>query len=88
MIAFYYVTKQMPVSLLILFQSNYWLLSPQYGKNEELFEIRYLWRRNQRLAVAIRGRWRKDLEPVFSTAKREDFDFYLRLTWGFSDREL
>ena len=64
-----------------------WLLSPQYGKNEELFEIRYLWRRNQRLAVDIRGRWRKDLEPVFSTVKREDFDFYLRFTWGFSDRE-
>ncbi len=65
-----------------------WLLSPQYGKNEELFEIRYQWRRNQRLAVDIRGRWRKDLEPVFSTVKRQDFDFYLRFTWGFSDREL
>jgi hypothetical protein len=64
-----------------------WLLSPQYGKNEELFEIRYLWRRNQRLAVDIRGRWRKDLEQILDTGKREEFDFYLRFTWGFSDRE-
>jgi hypothetical protein len=62
-----------------------WLLSPQYGKNEELFEIRYLWRRNQRLAVDIRGRWRKDLEQILDTGKREEFDFYLRFTWGFSD---
>jgi hypothetical protein len=64
-----------------------WLLSPQYGKNEELFEMRYLWRRNQRLAVDIRGRWRKDLEQILDTGKREEFDFYLRFTWGFSDRE-
>jgi len=52
-----------------------------------LFEIRYLWRRNQRLAVDIRGRWRKDLEPVFNNVKRQDFDFYLRFTWGFSNKE-
>jgi hypothetical protein len=63
-----------------------WLLSPQCGKNEELFEIRYLWRRNQRLAVDIRGRWRKNLKPVLNIANQEEFDFYLRFTWGFSDR--
>jgi hypothetical protein len=63
-----------------------WLLSPQYGKNEKLLEIRYMWRRNQRLAVDIRGRWRKDMKPIFNTVKREEFDFYLRLTWGFSNR--
>ncbi len=64
-----------------------WLLSPQYGKNEKLFEIRYLWRRNQRLAVDIRGRWRKELQPIFNSIKRDEFDFYLRFTWGFSNRE-
>ncbi len=63
-----------------------WLLSPQYGKNEELFEIRYMWRRNQRIAVDIRGRWRKDIEPVFNTTLPEEFDFYIRLTWGFKGR--
>ena len=64
-----------------------WLLSPQYGKNEKLFEIRYMWRRNQRLAVDIRGRWRRGMEPIFNNIKPEEFDFYLRLTWGFSGRE-
>lgn len=64
-----------------------WLLSPQYGKNEKLFEIRYLWRRNQRHAVDIRGRWRKDMEPIFNGLEREEFDFYLRFTWGLSGRE-
>ena len=63
-----------------------WLLSPQYGKNEELFEIRYLWRRSQRLAVDIRGRWRKNLKQVLNLSNREEFDFYLRFTWGFNDR--
>lgn len=64
-----------------------WLLSPQYGKNEELFELRYMWLRNQRLAVDIRGRWRKNLEQFFDYAKLEEFDFYLRFTWGFSGKE-
>jgi len=64
-----------------------WLLSPQYGKNEELFEIRYLWRRSRRLAIDIRGRWREDLEQLITAdRKRDTFDFYLRFTWGFKTR--
>lgn len=61
-----------------------WLLSPQYGDNEELFEIRYLWRLNQRFALDIRARWRKDIEQlVTADRKMEDFDFFVRFTWGF-----
>jgi len=64
-----------------------WLLSPQYGKNEELFEIRYLWRKSRQLALDIRGRWREDLEQlVMADRKRDTFDLYVRLTWGFKAR--
>jgi hypothetical protein len=64
-----------------------WLLSPQYGKNEQLFEIRYLWRRSRQLAIDVRGRWREDLEQlVTADRKREAFDVYVRFTWGFKTR--
>ena len=64
-----------------------WLLSPQYGKNEELFEIRYRWLRSQQLTLDIRGRWREDLEQLATAnQKRRSFDLYVRLTWGFSSR--
>jgi hypothetical protein len=66
-----------------------WLLSPQYRNNEELFEIRYLWRKNRNLAVDLRGRWRTDLErSLAAPKKREAFDLYLRLTWGISLKSL
>lgn len=69
-----------------------WLLSPQFRPNEELFEIRYQWRpRRMRLwrtkrspLLEARVRWREDLEqPVGTIQKRNEFDFYLRLTWEF-----
>ena len=64
-----------------------WLLSPQYGKNEELFEVRYLWRKSRQLAIDLRGRWREDLEQlVTADRKRDTFDLYLRFTWGFKSR--
>ena len=47
-----------------------WLLSPQYRDNEELVEIRYLWRRRQNLAIDVRLRWRQHLEaPVLETER-------------------
>ncbi len=64
-----------------------WLLSPQYGKNEQLFEIRYMWLHSQQLTLDIRGRWREDLEQLLTAdQKRRSFDIYVRLTWGFKSR--
>ena len=63
-----------------------WLLSPQYENNEQLFEIRYRWLKSRQLAIDIRGRWREDLEELATGRKRDEFDFYLRFTWGFTAR--
>ena len=61
-----------------------WLLSPQYRENEEVIEIRYLWRRSPNLALDIRGRWRKELEQLDNTArKQEDLNVFARFTLGF-----
>ena len=61
-----------------------WLLSPQYRNNEELFEIRYMWRRQNGHAIEVRARWREDLEQQVSQArKRDEFDFFARITMGF-----
>jgi len=73
-----------------------WLLSPQFRPNEELFEIRYQWRpRRMRLwrtkrspLLEARVRWREDLkQPVGTIRKRQEFDFYLRLTWEFTIKD-
>jgi hypothetical protein len=62
-----------------------WLLSPQFRDNEELFEIRYLWRKTQRFALDIRARRRKDIEQLLNADRRkEEFDVYVRFTWGFA----
>jgi len=66
-----------------------WLLSPQYRENEALDEIRYQWRRSRQLAFDLRARWRKELDQLTTAARtREDFDIFLRLTWGFTSRRL
>jgi hypothetical protein len=62
-----------------------WLLSPQYADNEELFEIRYMWRPNDRLTLDVRGRWRDELkELIIEDPSRDRFDFYARFTWSFT----
>lgn len=62
-----------------------WLISPQYRDNEELVEIRYLWRKNKRLTLDLRLRARQDLEQlVGETQKRDEFDFFARFTLGFA----
>ena len=62
-----------------------WLLSPQYTDNEELLEIRYLWRRNSQFSVEFRARRRKDLEQrIDAVRKRDRYDIYLRFSWGYS----
>jgi hypothetical protein len=61
-----------------------WLLSPQYTDNEELFEIRYMWRPNDRLTLDVRGRWRGELtQLIIDDPSRDRFDFYARFTWSF-----
>ena len=66
-----------------------WLLSPQYRNNDELFEIRYLWRRNRNLAIDIRARWRTELDRLTTAErKRDQFDVFVRFTWGFTVKGL
>ena len=65
-----------------------WLLSPQYASNEELIEIRYMWRPNSRVTVDVRGRWRDELrELTMPEIGRDRFDFYARATWSFDIRD-
>jgi hypothetical protein len=62
-----------------------WLLSPQYTDNEELLEIRYLWRRNSNFVIEFRARRRQDLEQrVDAVRKRDRYDIYLRFSWNYS----
>ena len=66
-----------------------WLISPQYSDNEELFEIRYMWRPTATLTLDVRGRWREELrQTVTGDSDSEPFDFYARLTWLFSAKRL
>lgn len=65
-----------------------WLLSPQYGSNEELIEIRYMWKPTNRITLDVRGRWRDELRTqVDPDPSRDRFDLYARLTWSFTVRE-
>jgi hypothetical protein len=65
-----------------------WLLSPQYRENDELFEIRYQWRPSRLPLVEARVRWREELERrPGAVRKRDNFDFYVRLTWQFKIKD-
>lgn len=62
-----------------------WLLSPQYRDNEQLAEIRYMWRKRSGLAIEARLRWREELEQqVIQMQPRDEIDFFARFTLGFS----
>jgi hypothetical protein len=61
-----------------------WLLSPQYRDNEELFEIRYLWRKSENLVIDARVRWREELDQkITQSQKLDEFDFFARFTLRF-----
>ena len=61
-----------------------WLLSPQYRDNEELFEVRYLWRKSDDFVVDARIRWREELDQkVTESQKLDEFDFFARVTLRF-----
>jgi len=66
-----------------------WLISPQYVDNERLFELRYMWRPTDRLTLDVRGRWRDELrQRLIENPDRDRFDFYARVTWSFTVKEL
>jgi hypothetical protein len=61
-----------------------WLLSPQYRENEELLEVRYLWKKSGQLTIEARARLREELDRLNTAVrKREEIDGFVRLTWRF-----
>lgn len=61
-----------------------WLISNDFRNNDELAEIRYLWRPATPLAIELRYRWRRELElPIEARQPRRDQDVYLRATLRF-----
>ena len=66
-----------------------WLISPQYADNEELFEVRYMWRPTATLTLDVRGRYREELrQTITGDSDSDPFDFYARLTWLFTAKRL
>ena len=61
-----------------------WLISPQYRGNDELFEIRYLWRHSRNFTIDVRARWREEIEQLENTvSKRSEMNVLARFTLGF-----
>ena len=59
-----------------------WLLSPQYNKNEQLAEVRYVWVARDNLTIDFRVRYRKEIDQLTTAErKREELDMFARLTW-------
>lgn len=61
-----------------------WLLSPDFGDNARLAEVRYQWVIDKKQSFEARVRQREDIrQRIGSLDKREDFDYYLRYTYKF-----
>lgn len=61
-----------------------WLLSPDFGPNTNLAEVRYKWAIDKKQSVEARLRNREDIDQrVGSPFKREDVDYYVRYTYKF-----
>lgn len=61
-----------------------WLLSPDFGPNTNLVELRYKWAIDKKQTLEARARNRQDIDQrVGSLYKREDVDFYARYTFKF-----
>ena len=61
-----------------------WLLSPDFGNNQELLELRYQWKLSATQSIETRVRQRRDLEQRTDAArKRVDDDVYVRFTQRF-----
>ena len=62
-----------------------WLISGDFGNNQELFETRYAWdvTKNQKFEARIRNR--EDIDKqINSERKRREWDYYLRYTVKFN----
>lgn len=61
-----------------------WLLSPDFGNNQELLELRYQWRLSAAQSIEARVRTRRDLDQLMDTSQRRvDDDVYVRFTQRF-----
>ncbi len=61
-----------------------WLLSPDFGPNANLAEVRYKWAIDKKQTLEARVRNREDIDQRIGSAfKREDVDYYLRYTYKF-----
>jgi hypothetical protein len=61
-----------------------WLLSPQYNKNQQLLELRYVWVATKDLTVDARIRRQEDLDQFTDAVqRRSELDAFVRLTWKF-----
>ena len=66
-----------------------WLISPQYTDNEQLLELRYMWRPTDHLALDVRARWRDEMiQRIVEDPDRDRFDFFARFTWSFTAKGL
>lgn len=64
--------------------SGGWLLSSDFGNNQELFETRYRWQVNKNQKLEARIRNREDIDKRTSAErKRREWDYYLRYTIKF-----
>ncbi|HRQ65462.1 MAG TPA: hypothetical protein PKZ76_11490 [Xanthomonadaceae bacterium] len=61
-----------------------WLVSSDFRNNDELGEVRWLWRIHSQFSVDARWRWRRELDvPGAAARARVDRDAYLRATWRY-----
>ena len=66
-----------------------WLLSPQFGNNEEQIEARWSWRTTENLTIDARIRRREDLHRLLTAQrKQKELDVFLRVTWRYSRKRL
>lgn len=61
-----------------------WLVSSDFRGNDELSELRYLWRVTPQFSLDARWRWRREIELPGLSARRVDRDAFLRATWRFA----
>ncbi len=59
-------------------------MSPDFRSNNTLLEVRYRWMIKKSLKLEARARRRQEIDkPIPNLVKKDDEDYYLRLTWKF-----
>lgn len=78
------IVPQHSAALVIGRAGGGWLLSPDFGPNTNLIEVRYKWAIDKKRALEARVRNREDIvQQVGKPHKREDNDYYVRYTFKF-----